>query len=183
MFTEEQDSSDLLTVALVALVVILLFAGIYLVRRQAPDSVARSAAMTAPAPTRPHVEVRDVPVKAVSSATIAIAYECWRDGQRILSDRPCGTGAFVREIAEPNRMDAQDTRRLYSPVAVPSRVKSGASSGGPLSGTSAVCDSIEAQIDAINARMRQPYTSSEGEHFSERLRGLSEQRYEARCIR
>lgn len=183
MFTEEQDRSDVLTVALGALLVTLLFAGIYLVRRQAPEPVAKSAAMTAPAPTRPRVEVRDAPVKAVSSEAIAIAYECWREGQRILSDRPCGAGASVREIAAPNRMDAQDARRLYSPVAVPSRARGGASTGGRLSGTSAVCDSIEAKIDAINARMRQRYTSWDGERFRERLRDLSQQRYEARCIR
>ena len=44
---------------------------------------------------------------------------------------------------------------------------------------SSICPSIEAQ----NARMRQAYTSQEGEHFRRRLRRLSDERHDARCIR
>lgn len=181
MFTEERDRWDVrIGVLLVALVV----GGVYVARRHQPQDPPPTTVETIPpAAASPRVEMGVAVVKRASDAPIALVYECNRNGQKVLSDRPCGSDAAVREIAAPNRMDAQDTRRLYSPVRVPSRARNGASSGSRLSGTSAVCDSIEAQFDAINARMRQPYTSSDGERFRERLRGLSEQRYEARCIR
>jgi hypothetical protein len=43
------------------------------------------------------------------------------------------------------------------------------------------CDWIEKRIDAINARMRQAYSSQEGERFRERLRTLENQRWDAKC--
>lgn len=181
MFTEERDRWDVrIGVLLVALVV----GGVYLARRHQPQEPPATTVETiTPLAASPRVQMGAAVVKRTSDAPIAFAYECNRNGQKVLSDRPCSSDAAVREIAAPNRMDAQDTRRLYSPVSVPSRTRSGPSSGGRLSGTSAVCDSIEAQIDAINARMRRAYTSWEGERFRDRLRELSRQRYEAECIR
>lgn len=181
MFTEERDRWDVrIGVLLVALVV----GGVYLARRHQPQELPPTTVETIiPVAVSPRVQMGAAVVERAPDAPIALAYECNRNGQKVLSDRPCGSDAAVREIAAPNRMDAQDTRRLYSPVAVPSRARSAASSGSRLSGTSAVCDSIEAKIDAINARMRQPYTSWDGERFRERLRDLSSARYEAKCIR
>src|SRR5690606_6378228 len=121
------------------------------------------------------------------SNVIATAYECvGADGQRVLSDRSCGADAVVREIAAPNRMPAQDTSNLYRTPA-PARdaywrpSQSTPASGGPAADNSAVCDSIQARIDAINARMRQKYTSQEGERCRKQLRALSEDRWEAGC--
>jgi hypothetical protein len=45
------------------------------------------------------------------------------------------------------------------------------------------CESIDARINDINARMHQGYTSLEGEYFRQRLRELSEQRWVANCHR
>jgi hypothetical protein len=86
---------------------------------------------------------------------------------------PCGPDASIRAIAEPNRMDAQDTTQLYRPAhAAPNsrRVPYGTSSSFP---ESSACGEIERAIDAINARMRQRYTSAEGERFRARLRDFS----------
>ena len=80
-------------------------------------------------------------------------------------------------------MDAQDTRSLYRSVPGAPGNRSGASFSSQGFGTADLCDSIEEQIDRINARMRQPYRSGEGELLRERLLKLSRQRYEAKCIR
>src|ERR1700730_7651030 len=45
----------------------------------------------------------------------------------------------------------------------------------------AVCDQIEATKKAIDARMREGYSSEEGELLRERLRKLSSEYYELRC--
>lgn len=183
MFTEDRDKWDvLLGVVVVAIVAV----GIFASGRQQPQQAhAVPAAATAPTPSAeatPRVYVEPDSVKPVSNPSIAVAYECTRDGQRILSDRPCGADASIRRIAEPNRMDAQDTRALYRPVYVGNQ-RGGSWSGGQGASTSAVCSSIEAKIDSINARMRQPYARQQGEWFREQLRELSRQRYEAKCIR
>lgn len=119
-----------------------------------------------------------------STNSIGRVFECQSNGQRVFSGRPCGVGAEVREIAAPNRMNRQDTRALYQPPPVSiqgqqSRARSGVSGGG----NSFVCDSIDEDKKRINARMRQPYTSQEGELFRKRLRRLNERRWEARCGR
>jgi hypothetical protein len=120
---------------------------------------------------------------APQGGSIAEVYECEKDGQRILSDQLCGPSANVVKIMAPNRMDAQETSGLYrgsytsTPrfVSRPHRANYG--------GESNICQSIEARIDAINARMRQAYTSQEGEQLRRRLRQLSDERHDARCIR
>jgi hypothetical protein len=45
--------------------------------------------------------------------------------------------------------------------------------------TKSQCAAIEAEIDSINARMRRGYR--DGEPFRERLRELSEARWDLRC--
>lgn len=183
MFTEDRDRWDVLVGVLVVAIVVV---GVFTIGSQQPQQArtepAATTAPTAPAGAKPRVDMGPASVKRVSDPSIAVAYECTRDGQRILSDRPCGADASIRRIAEPNRMDAQDTRALYSPVYVSQR-RSGTWSAGQTASTSPACDSIEAQIDSINARMRHAYTSWQGERFRERLRELSRQRYEAKCIR
>jgi hypothetical protein len=184
MFTEDRDKWDVLVGALVVAIVIV---GVFTIGSQRPPRVlpgpVATTPLAAPAAATPRVDMGHASVKRVSDPSIAVAYECTRDGQRILSDRPCGADASIRRIAEPNRMDAQDTRALYSPVYVGSQRSRGTSSTGEASSTSGVCDSIEAQIDSINARMRHAYRNREGEQLRERLRELSRQRYEAKCIR
>jgi hypothetical protein len=113
--------------------------------------------------------------------SIAHVFECERNGQRVLSDQPCGSDSAIREIAAPNRMDAQDTRFLYTqPYSVPR----GYAPAPPRSDRTAkpsICDWIEAEIDRINAQMRSAYRNGEG--YREALRQLSKQRHEAKCIR
>jgi hypothetical protein len=114
---------------------------------------------------------------------IARVFECEREGQRVLSDQPCGADAEVREIAAPNRMDRQDTRALYQAPPRSVQVQRMRASQQIPAKNSARCKKIEDDIEAINDRMRREYRSWEGERLRESLRYLSKERHEARCIR
>lgn len=183
MFTEERDRWDVLIGVIVTAIVI---GGIYVLNRGEPHEVRAEPKAAEPVAVTTLVMDADRIVGTVPDAPgrpIASVYECWRGGQRILSDQPCGADASMREIAEPNRMDAQDTRSLYEPVTVAHRNRTGEWAGGSVGDARDVCDSIQQEMDRINARMRRRYTNQEGEWFRERLRGLSRRRYEAKCIR
>lgn len=89
----------------------------------------------------------------------------------MLSDHPCGAGAKLREVAQPNRMLAQDTSRLYERApqqrAVPSV-------GGEAPWVKVqACAQIERRIKPIKARMCRQYTAGEGERLCSQLRALS----------
>ena len=120
-----------------------------------------------------------------SPQVIATVYECNDDNGRVLSDQPCGDGAQVRHIEMPNLMRAQPDSNTRS--ITPSRSTRTRAARAPIEqGTSrneACCESIDVHIDHINARMRQGYTSREGEYLRQRLRELSDQRWEANCHR
>jgi hypothetical protein len=179
VFTEERDSRDVLIgVVIVALVV----GGIYAMKRNAPETVpVTPPAVSTASSAAPRIEVGHGSIAQSADPVIAVAYECWRDGKRILSDGPCGPDAATRTIAEPNRMDRQDVSGLYDRAASSARAASTrTTSSSPASDR---CAEIETQIDMINARMRHRYTSPEGERFRARLRDLSRRRYEAKCIR
>lgn len=182
MFTEERDKWDVLVGVIVTAIVVggLYLANLYMSQAESSKPVAVALA------TEPQISygVGTVELKPdASPAAIASVYECWRGDQRILSDQPCGADASLRQVGEPNRMDAQDTSSLYTTVYRGSRRSGGAWSAGQGASTSDLCDSIEDQIDRINAQMRRAYGSQQGERFRDRLRALSRQRYEAKCIR
>jgi hypothetical protein len=181
MFTEERDRWDVLLGVLVATMAI---GGLYLLSRDPPqEEHSQAAVTTATAHSDSRIEASQASAQSAVEPTIGSVYECNRSGQKILSDRPCGPDASVRQIAEPNRMDAQDTSQLYRPVYGISGRRSGSGSASGSSDVSARCDSIQQRIEAINARMRHRYTSQQGQRFREELRDLSRERYEARCIR
>lgn len=115
---------------------------------------------------------------------IATVYECNDDNGRVLSDQPCGEDAQVRQIEMPNLMRAQPRSSSSRPTA-PNRSTRPRSARAPIGpGTSdneARCESIDARIEYINARMRRGYTSLEGERFRRQLHELSDQRWDANC--
>jgi hypothetical protein len=117
---------------------------------------------------------------------IATFYECNDDNGRVLSDQPCGDDAQVRHIEMPNLMRTQPNSNSARP-ATPSGSTRTRAARAPIeqdmSRYEARCESIDARINDINARMHQGYTSLEGEYFRQRLRELSEQRWVANCHR
>jgi len=185
MFTEDPEYRDWVFGALVAAVLIVGFVWmrIYGLSAKQPNAV----------PVAERSQSRDDAVETVDTGPQGAGpvhrsahsfYECIRNGQRLVSDWPCGSDAVVREISRSNLMPGQDTSILDRPsgaapdIYTPAPVREAGPGRKP-----AACDAIEAAIDAINARMRQKYTGWEGERFRDQLRALSKQRYQAKCIR
>lgn len=117
---------------------------------------------------------------------IATVYECSDDNGRVLSDQPCGDDAQVRHIEMPNLMRAQPHSNTSRPARYSRSTRNGAARAPIEQGAGrneARCESIDEEIDYINARMRKGYTSREGERFRRRLHELSDRRWEANCRR
>jgi hypothetical protein len=127
-------------------------------------------------PAAPHT----TPV--VTDPVIATVYECRQNGIRVFSDSRCGTGAEVRTVHAPNRMDAQaifvdpePTEAVAGSTAPPQR----APAEEPVQKMQ--CREIQALKDQINARMRAGYGAAEGEHLRDRLRKLDDEYYALHC--
>lgn len=183
----ESESSDWIFGAIVTVLIVACFAWIYRLSN-APAQAVGSAVPAQSVAQRPGSTSPSSPRIASTPAapkgnSIAEVYECEEDGQRILSDQLCGSSANVVKIMAPNRMDAQDTSGLYRGSYTSKSRSVSRPHRANYENESHICQSIEARIDAINARMRQAYTSQEGEQLRRRLRQLSDERHDTRCIR
>jgi hypothetical protein len=132
------------------------------------------------------------PVRTGRESYVGI-YECVVNGQRVVSDRPCGAGAQSRTLVidqpDPREVVAQRQRtwqsqqqsgRIYSaPVTSGSRSLSGSAQPS----NEAACESVDRAIDLLNARMRQRYSSAEGERLRAQWHALKKQRHDLRCGR
>lgn len=125
-----------------------------------PDRIAPPSATTAP------------------DNTIATVYECDSAGQRTFSDRRCAPNAHERAIEAPSRMDPVDM--VSDPVTVEYQ-QPVISGGEAVVDNASRCAQIQAEIDLIDARMRQGYSSAEGEYLRGRRRDLSNRYYDLRC--
>ena len=181
MFTEERDNNDRWLFVLLVIAVFGALFAIKLIASMKPTSVP--AVENAAIPSSPRVELEpEITVSRPVHVPEAIAqiYECESSGQRVLSDRPCGQGASVRIIQQPNHMQAQDTSRLYERDYTRSRSQPSISRPARSNaGIAARCGQIEREIDAINASMRQGYKNAE--HRRQRLRELSDERWDLEC--
>ena len=131
---------------------------------------------------------RSVPGVAPSAGGIAV-YECRQNGQRVLSDRPCGPDATERVL----ETGALNTFNEVPPPAVrasraspPLPVGSPAASGVRQSATAAHdarCEQIEAWKDRIDAAMRRGYTSQQGERLRAEWHRAKQAYYDERCGR
>ena len=123
-------------------------------------------------------------------------YRCLdANGQSIFSDQPCAgivevrryDSAKVNTYSAPRSAGAAPTTQgvpSYSSSQTVTRSTSySSSSARQAPGRPAICDSIQQQLDAINARMRQRYTSQQGEWFRGQIRSLKRMRDESRCTR
>jgi hypothetical protein len=142
------------------------------------------AANSGPLPAQGEIATSRLSLHAAPEAPrIATVFECRINGQRIYSDQRCGSNADERPILAPNRMDAQDTGILSSPDDVIARSRSERTNASEpvFDASRSECSSIDEKKDSINARMREGYTSPEGEWFRDRLRVLGARYYELRC--
>lgn len=127
-------------------------------------------------------------------ATQVGIYECVRDGQRIVSDRPCAPDAEQRTltVSQPDPREAiasqQRSRSTLMSVApglasdLPPTAPSTAAVEGSAFAWQARCASIDREIESINARMRQGgYGTEEGNRLRVRWHELKNEWYDLKC--
>ena len=124
-------------------------------------------------------------------------YECTVNGHRVVSDRPCGSSAQARTLVveQPDPRDAaiaqqrlwqaqQQAQQSTSRSDVAPSDSGGSNDSEPAErGNESACAEVDRAIDQLNARMRQGYTSQEGEWLRARWHALEDQRHALRCGR
>jgi len=125
------------------------------------------------------------------SATVGV-YECWDRGQRILADHPCGADAQVRVIEVDRPDPVEVARQRQRAMAAQQHSGRTAASGIPVGNTSSgaganrvdnesACRAVDAEIRAINAQMREGYTSQQGEWLRARWHAAQKRRAALDC--
>jgi hypothetical protein len=153
----------------------------------------------------PKVEIESVteiapPVPAERAAadgarqSAVSVYECIVNGQRVLSDQPCGPEARARTVVidqpDPQEVLRQQQRTWAAqsgttPAAPVPAPQSSRRSGGAeaMAANEQACRWVDEAIANLNARMRQGYTSQEGEYYRKRWHELQKERARLDCGR
>jgi hypothetical protein len=193
---EETDGSGRLFVML-AVVAFAFLAGWHLSKGNAPAAAPEPVAVVAPDADPSGAVLAPLPVGSPAKIPrprmdsrrqrYVDVYECTENGRRTVSDRPCGPGATSRVlVVDPPKAPPLPvpTWRSSTPARSTS-ARSGSSGVGARAngGNEAACAAVGEAIDRLNARMRQPYSSQEGERLRERWHELKERRYDLGCGR
>jgi hypothetical protein len=147
------------------------------------------------APSIENAPISNPSVPAAGRESYVGVYECTVNGQRVVSDRPCGSGAQARTLVveQPNPRDAAIAQQRLWPAqqqpaagrsdsAPAPRVDSGTSTGAV--GLETQCRLIDQEIDDINARMRRGgYGTEEGNWLRARWHAAKNRRFELGCGR
>ena len=123
MFNDEAEARDRVFISLLVVAVLGALIGIRLYASHLKADKAKQAALIATAAAAPTVinePSSQSPPRVLHLEALTHVYECERDGQRVLTDRPCGTGVQIRIINEPNRMQPQDKSRIHERGSQPS---------------------------------------------------------------
>jgi hypothetical protein len=120
-------------------------------------------------------------------------YECMVNGQRVVSDHPCGADAQARTLVvdrpDPRDVARQQQRTWAAQAGSPPRVGPPARSSvrsqvAPQSlPNQAACEAIDQAIANLNSRMRAGYTSAEGEWLRAEWHDLQKRREALDCGR
>lgn len=134
------------------------------------------------------------PLPRTGRESLVGVYECVANGQRIVSDRPCGPDAQPRTLVV-DQPDPREAMRQRQSMQSPARTGAGYTGGTvPVAPTSnsgatattsneAACANVDRRIDLLNARMRQGYGRAEGERLRAEWHDLKQRRYALRCGR
>jgi len=131
------------------------------------------------------------PVPRAGRESYVAVYECVVNGQRVVSDVPCAADAQARTLVidqpdpyEVARRQQEQWQARQSAGGYPAE-RSPATRSMPQAAPSneAQCAAVARAIDNLNARMRQRYTSAEGEWLREQWRDLKRRRYDLKCGR
>jgi hypothetical protein len=147
--------------------------------RVAPEPPAAS-----PTPSRPAL------VASGAMPTVGTprrVWECVVNGQKTFADAPCGVGSAVRELSPVNRMNptpAPPPTRYYDSPSNPGYASTNEPQYSNEPANSAgTCEALDAEVKAINERMRHRYANPEGEYYRDRLHKISDRKYDLHCDR
>jgi hypothetical protein len=113
-------------------------------------------------------------------------WQCVVNGQSTFSDSPCSKGASVRHLSQMNKMDAvaipvpAASYNLPAPEYAPAFADPNTADDD---NDSHLCQTLKAEVRAINERMRHAYSLRDGEYLRARLREISDLQYERTCLR
>lgn len=121
-------------------------------------------------------------------------YECTNNGQRVVSDKPCGEDAQARTLVidQPDLRETARQRQITQSAGrsgsnhytSPSSGSSTSRSGSTATASNeAACEAVDRAIENLNARMRQRYGAAEGERLRAQWHDLKRQRYDLKCGR
>ena len=102
MFEEDADTSERRFIALLVAAVFVVLLGIRFYANHLNQEKALAAQRLSEAAAE---SATQNPRRVLHLEAITHVYECERNGQRVLTDRPCGTGVPIRFIDEPTRAD------------------------------------------------------------------------------
>jgi hypothetical protein len=123
-------------------------------------------------------------VRAVDQPVIRSVFQCRQGTVTVFSDHQCGTDAEVRSIRAPNsmaaqRIDAEQATALQPTLVAPERLTHNPTTRDNMNDEA--CREIQREIDSIDGRMRDGYSSGEGEILRTRRDRLTSERYDRRC--
>jgi hypothetical protein len=189
----DKTEADLLPWILGGLVAVIAVVGLIVALINRDDSEVRSPTIRPatesvapnPTPSRPaHVVSGAMPMVG----TPRRVWECVANGQKIFSDAPCGVGSTIRELSPINRMNptrappstTYNTNPPDPGYAAPTYELPYSNESANNAGT---CEALDAEVKAINERMRHHYTNPEGEYYRDRLHKISDRKYDLHCDR
>jgi len=120
----------------------------------------------------------------IDQPVIRSVFQCHQDAVIVFSDHQCGTNAEVRSIRAPNSMAAPPIYAEQVTAPQPTRVAPESRTQSPTTRDNIndeACREIQREIDRIDARMRDGYSSGEGEVLRARRNKLTSERYDRRC--
>ena len=202
---ESRDSSRRLLVLAGVIALAVLAALVYF---SGDDGNQRAATVAEPARLQaepaPRIEIESVTETESPSGnarrtehsgnqTYVGVYECMVNGQRVVSDHPCGADAQARTLVvdQPDPRDvARQQRQTWaaqggSPprVAPPARSSVRSQVVTETLPNQGACEAIDQAIANLNSRMRSGYTSAEGEWLRAEWHDLQKRREELDCGR
>jgi hypothetical protein len=140
-----------------------------------------------PAPDASGVTVAPGQRAYAADGTVYVGvYECTVNGQRVVSDRPCGSGATERvlEVAPAQAPPPPVPQyRPTRPTTGPTPARNAAGSASAVADNTAACAAVDRAIDNLNSQMRQGYGSAEGEYLRAEWHRLKQRRYDLGCGR
>lgn len=126
-----------------------------------------------------------IPVSAAAvpdHPTISL-YECWRDGARTLSDRPCGPG-FVRRDVTIDRLSTYapppiDQQRVETSAENPQSISHARDESEP--GNTDRCTLLEQEMARLDEAGRRKHSSFESDRLRERWHQLRDEAHAVGC--